>query len=1033
MAQGRIAVGDVVPYPSGPVVRTESWGVDPEVLADEDPTGAVLLGLTDLLAQLSGSDGTEAVRDEAASLLHDLREDPLLGARFADRRFRDRFQVRWLRMVEESTPETRAAWLRPEPDPDVPELVLVDVGAWPKWPEPFASDPTWVAWSERWLQRRARHASLRRDSWTVRLVTALSQLFRRGGVRYRHALRTGLMPLAALELHLLARTRWEQDRAENVQRLRQLEQIMRSRARPALHPELMAREQERMLREGPELVGRASELGVTQEEWDEARRSGRTLSIFGLALADDAQVKREAEHETAFRDAVEALRKDLLADDDPETQDPGANVRLQRREPRLVNLLRRVRETLPLATGPRSLLPGDLVVADGHLIARGNIIGAVLGMLDRGLLVRRFESGSERSGQHTTQSATDLTGMEGELAALGLQELDAILIPWSSLQLLTRDQGKGSLDLYADAETLAADAIEGRLVEGDRNNYFRHLPGWSVRDEAEHFLAIVDLLGRGRFAEACAAIADAPHGARKLLTRLYSRRRRSGRSKGGYGDFDYGIDLQTTSGDRALSFESGRRFGARDITHRFWSVLFELTEGLLLHRHLSLRFVSEAESPNRGGRRNFRIVEDGELILPESIDGRERLVREHAAFAVDLQRWTDPEKWERDLQALGLPFWFASEVLHLTQRYSLDGLTLGAGDIAGADGAHRRMVTLCFPTVQEWRPLVERVKVQRLAEARDQAQEQARVESGTSEQGWARAVADGVVVTSLSPHFPDQDADYRTPGTLATLAATDAGLAIHRTVWDPSTRVGRRSASFATDGVELIPWRAIETIETRTKKKGQETGIIVRRLGDEPVAVALPDSTGGLRRFLAAARARVPDAASRARDLDEAVRRAQSQARIDSGSDKRDWDEAVASGRVVTVTHAMGRTVDIDGQRVAARLRITTAAATDAGLVTHSTVWDATKGPDPREGSYTQGEAELMPWRSVSSIRRTAMTVTIESVTGRTIRIDIANAPRVDADDPSLADGELMTDTEAIARTVPLFVEAAQRKIAATH
>jgi hypothetical protein len=199
-----------------------------------------------------------------------------------------------------------------------------------------------------------------------------------------------------------------------------------------------------------------------------------------------------------------------------------------------------------------------------------------------------------------------------------------------------------------------------------------------------------------------------------------------------------------------------------------------------------------------------------------------------------------------------------------------------------------------------------------------------------------------------------------------------------------------------------------------------------------PMYHGLEDDT--IDRIVEAARARIPDAATRSRELEEAVRRAQTQARIDSGSEPRDWDDTLASGRVVTVAHALGRTIELDGQRIAARLRITTAAATDAGLVTHSTTWDATKGPDPRDGGYTQGEAELIPWRSISSIRRTAATVTVESVTGRTVRIDVADAPRVDADDPSMnGTGEMMTGADAIARGVTLFVEAAQRKVATAH
>lgn len=150
-----------------------------------------------------------------------------------------------------------------------------------------------------------------------------------------------------------------------------------------------------------------------------------------------------------------------------------------------------------------------------------------------------------------------------------------------------------------------------------------------------------------------------------------------------------------------------------------------------------------------------------------------------------------------------------------------------------------------------------------------------------------------------------------------------------------------------------------------------------------------------------------------------------------SGAAPDDWADALTSGRVVTVAHAVGPTVEVAGQRIAERMRITTAAATDAGLVTHSTTWETMRGPDPRHGGYAQGEAEFVPWRQVSSIRRTATMVTIETVTGRTIRIDIADAPRVDADDPGRGDdvGEMMSDTETIARGVTLFVEAAQRTV----
>ena len=1002
-----IAVGAVVPYPSGSVLHPESWGVDPEVLAAEDPTSTALWELTDLLAQLSGSGATEEVREEAARLQSDLSEDPLLRARFADRRLRDRFRVRWLRMVEESTPETRAAWLRPEPDPDVPELVFVDVGASPKWPEPFASDPTWVAWSERWLQRRARHAWLRRDSWSVRLVTAVSQLLRRGGVSHLRALRTGLMPLAAIELHLLARTRWEQDRAENALRLREFEDIMRSRARPALHPELMAREQERMLREGSELVGRANELGVTQEEWDEARRSGRTLSIFGLALADDAQVKREAEHETTFRDAVEALRKDLLADDDPVTQDPGPNVRLQRREPRLENLLRRVRETLPLATGPRSLLPGHIVVADDHLIVRGNITGMVLAILDRGLLVRRFDPGSTPTDLHATPDPRAHTGVAGELAALGLYESDAVLIPWGARSKLSPQEGTVPVsDLYAHPERLVTKGL-GTAKPGTQGFPLR-LQRWTDPGDSEPSLSALWLpfwFANGRLHLAQRYSLDSLD-----LGAVDSAWPRTARI--------VGLCVPTTQEWNTFAQQLDRQRGRFGWTAARRDAVVASCEDAVRD---ALKVDLEEWGAARADERVLNVVSIG-----ESLDLHvTTLVATDCAFAFATNRrqhdeteepeaangsTTDPEvfPWPliRRIDAE------AHRLVLRRVRGDWDYLTLWPEDssVVDREGVKRALASLLAAASR---------RCNEAPAGNKQAREQARVGSGTSVRDGSRALAAGAVIT--------HDDGSK---TLITVAVTDTGLVFHRTYKHAGPDL--RAGGYTSDGLELIPWRAIATIRPGRQRRD----LVITRLTDEgprdEITVQAVDAQEA-DRFLAAARDRVPDAASRARDLDEAVRRAQSQARIDSGSDKRDWEEAVASGRVVTVTHAMGRTVDIDGQRVAARLRITTAAATDAGLVTHSTVWDATKGPDPRHGSYTQGEAELMPWRSIGSIRRTAMTVTIESLTGRTIRIDIANAPRIDADDPNLTDGELVTDSEAIARTVPLFVEAAQRKIAATH
>jgi hypothetical protein len=164
--------------------------------------------------------------------------------------------------------------------------------------------------------------------------------------------------------------------------------------------------------------------------------------------------------------------------------------------------------------------------------------------------------------------------------------------------------------------------------------------------------------------------------------------------------------------------------------------------------------------------------------------------------------------------------------------------------------------------------------------------------------------------------------------------------------------------------------------------------------------------------------------------LEEAVRRAQGQARIDGGVDPQEWSDAGDSGRIVTVAHALGRATEVDGHRVASRLRITTAAATDSGLVVHATTWDASRGPDPREGGFTAGEAQLIPWRSVASIRRTATTLSVETVTGTTVSVDLTTATHADAESLDDGEGELMTPPETIARTVNLFVEAAQRKVA---
>ncbi len=1084
MAMRPLAVGDTIPYPTGPVVSDDTDEVEAFIAAlpalwdrasalpAPTPTdrkvpprdGSHVRVLQETGGGPVGPDGV----DERVRLLRELTKDPALHGRGTHER-ELLHRARWLRMVEESTPESRAAWLLPELDPEAPpELTLHEVGedlegGAPAWPEPFASDPTWIEWSRSWIARRDRRSSLRRESWPVRVLFALSQLGRsfRTEQSLLRVLRMGMMPLAAFELHLHALVRDAQKREDNAERIREHQRLMASRAKPALLPELMAREQERIFSAGPELVGRARELGVTQQAWDEARRSGQVQSIFGLAIREEpAELLEEVLGPGGLLPRDDRLDLSSL---DRFLKSSVVTSLLES-----VTGVQRVRRVLSSLID--HLLPTHFVVADGHLIVRGHVMGVTLAVLPNGLLLRRFAPASAPQEAAEPHGAPHGGDIGGELAEYGLIEGAPTLVPWSDdPELYVRRSGWGSSGTRSKMGVELGPAIHQTFDKLD----WRRTSELGTGAEAyldpvtAEFVGAVELLGRGRPDAALSLLTRPEKWALRLFVELADRR-----SEVRWRRTTSEMYLEA-SNFNILHFEQLADVGARGWDHPLWEA------------------IREAMSPSRYWDRT---------LVPVT-------------------------RWEGPLRKLDLAFAVRNGVHLVDERFRVASLRLSPRAIEtqeAAESASVMMVPLHVPPHDHSSRYAEKVawSDERVAATVRHAQERARVASGSEPEDWEQALASGRALTTVESvvrsgkeKFLKKLLGEWVTGPflhLTTIAATDAGLLAH------AVTCGRGDGSRLPDGLppdrdDWHPWRSIADV------RGSETGITVRTVTGETRDVDLWDETasitaafaemttdsedGGpivyrdaieymdaiernaeaarerindayrdaiernaeadldneamdayidatariaeakrerimdaIERIAEVARARIPDVATRGRELEEAISRAQVQARIDSGSEPRDWEDALASGRIVTVAHALGRTVELDGQRIALRLRITTAAATDAGLVTHSTTWDATKGPDPRDGGYTQGEAELIPWRSISSIRRTAATVTIESVTGRTIRIDIADAPRVNADDPSMkGSGEMMTGADAIARGVTIFVEAAQRKIASAH
>lgn len=1326
--------------------------------------------------------------------------------------------ARLLHIVEESTPETRAAWLAPELDEEVlglghPGVASGGRGGAPEWPQPFASDGSWLTWSEDWARRRDRHPWLRRTVWLVRLLFAVSQLTRRGGARGLRALRTGLMPLTVFELHVaaaqesaprgaapsedvtdvlsaevLARRllgtgipprdrppgwpepfasdaswvawsgRWAQLREgrawlrrttrpvrmlfavaqftrrggarglralrtglmplpvfeRHLAEVREHEAMLRSRSRAALRPAEVAQEQERLLREGPELVGRAAEIGVSQQEWDDRRGAGQVWNVFGLTTEPDPQ---------------ESL--DLLGSLGVLTAPRWRRLHESLRAVRFVQNVEgasRVREAVQEVVA--RLEPSSFIMVDGRLIARSNVRGASFAVLERGLLIRRFEpldrpqplrslDGSETA----LRSGADVPDpVGGELSAFGFVEHDPILIPWSDRPsvavLMHRRNEPAAFDFDTAVARLLVDVAELPLGRSPASRDELPHPidrledAVTGRSSVEDLERIVDLLRRGRLDDASAAVAAAHAETRRLLLLLVNGWVGIWSKRSAFEPREAPVPVSSEESriagfevrapDLHLRFTWGAPLGARDARHPFWSDLrgrdaehgpepqagcydavlapFDFSTAMRPELFLEpryrpgrLRLAAGAEgladdadaddadaveadrdldgammilsAPDFSMLRSFATSAEAralvELATPSSVvsqvdacgslvsdalgldpaqwrtlraegrifivaalsggssgatqattalaasdaglaiaarissanyfeqgvrfipwrqvtrvflddrwdpyrrrtrsdtavdygDGldhlRDELDRAVATDAALTELRLDPESERRSelLRAVshdhalflgsGLTQWsqrLIGPVLAIEHAVVADDETgpseRPSNESAGApsrrgdrlveferrvqerfetsapDSAHRRQTsagsapqefqrrTSLLPLWSDGAVPTEPERVQPelrrflqivedhvrsttsdgpdLRQALRRVHEQIRAQFAPRD--WDQAVAAGVAATTVrSAGLPvriEQDAVGR-EFVFTTVAATAAGLVLHRATWDVlnQSHPSSRGEGFAQ---ETIPWRALRRVERSTEVRECE-GLRIEMFGGTSFVVDLAEATqatserpvGGatgavatdgavVDRMVEACRRHIPDVDRRLEELGVAIGRAQSQARIDSGSPVQDWADALSSGRIVTVTHAIGATTDIAGERFASRVRIRTAAATDAGLVAHSTVWDAMVGPDPRDGAFSQGEIEVLPWRSVSAVLRSASTLTVETITGRRIDIDLATAPQVDADEFGEGDvaGDLIGGAEGIARTVPLFVEAAQRKIAAAR
>lgn len=209
-------------------------------------------------------------------------------------------------------------------------------------------------------------------------------------------------------------------------------------------------------------------------------------------------------------------------------------------------------------------------------------------------------------------------------------------------------------------------------------------------------------------------------------------------------------------------------------------------------------------------------------------------------------------------------------------------------------------------------------------------------------------------------------------------------------------------------------------------------GIYLAPLGTAPVLVAglIAFWVWRRRRLIAAAdQANAPVPALRVdvmvQERENARRRAKAQARIDLAADPTEWEDAVRSGRVVTLASAdyilpLGRVT------LSPRVEFTTSAALDRGLAVHRTTWNAERGDDPRAGAFSRGQPQLVPWSAVSRLHRSGHQMVIETMGGSSIRLDLRGGDEIAADlEGSAADGY----DHVISPYILQFYDAVQRKV----
>jgi hypothetical protein len=147
------------------------------------------------------------------------------------------------------------------------------------------------------------------------------------------------------------------------------------------------------------------------------------------------------------------------------------------------------------------------------------------------------------------------------------------------------------------------------------------------------------------------------------------------------------------------------------------------------------------------------------------------------------------------------------------------------------------------------------------------------------------------------------------------------------------------------------------------------------------------------------------------------------QCRIDNEVPQDEWDEAVASKRIVRLLEiSEGETATHEGAWIAREIRQVYAVALRRGLVLHATTFDAVLAAN-RTPAY-----ETIPWAVISRVRRESGSIRVETIGGAELRISITSAEQErDEDIDRLNSPEYVNDF-----VIP-FVRSAQRFLREAH